>query len=315
MPLKNKDLLGLKDLNPEEINLILDTAESMKEVLSRPIPKVPALSGKTVAMIFYEPSTRTRTSFEMAAKMLEAGTSSLAMSASSVTKGESLIDTVKNIEVMGISAIVMRHSMAGAPHLAAKNLKASVINAGDGFNEHPTQGLLDIFTMREKKGSLKGKKVLIIGDIAHSRVARSNIWGLKKLGAEVTVAGPPTMMPKEIEKMGVTVSFNLEKVIPQADFINVLRIQLERQGKGLFPSIEEYRDIYGLTQEKLKNAKENIVILHPGPINRGTEISTEVADGPYNVILNQVTNGVAIRMSVLFLLLGGDSQNQNGRRF
>jgi len=303
--LSHKSLLGLKQLTAEEINLILDTASGMAEVMKRPIPRVPALNGKSIALLFYEASTRTRTSFEMAAKMLSASTTSLAMSTSSVVKGETLIDTVKNIEVMGMDAIVMRHSASGAPHLADENLKISVINAGDGFNEHPSQGLLDIYTMREKKGSLKGKKVVIVGDISHSRVARSNIWGLTKLGAKVSVVAPPTLMPAEIEKMGVKASFNLDEEIRDADFINVLRIQIERQQKGLFPSVEEYTKLFGITTDRLKKARSDVVIMHPGPINRGVEISSEVADGPYNVILDQVMNGVAIRMAIFYLFLGG----------
>jgi len=309
--LQKKDLLGLKDITVPEMERIFETAESMKEVFGRPIPKVPALLGKNVANLFFEPSTRTRTSFDMAAKMLSAGTTNISISTSSTTKGETLIDTARNIEVMGIDAIVVRHSMAGAPHLVAKNVKASVVNAGDGFNEHPTQGLLDIFTMREKKGSLKGKRVVIIGDILHSRVARSNIWGLTKLGARVTVAGPPTLIPEGVEEMGVKVSYKLEGAIEDADFINVLRIQLERQKRGLFPSIEEYIKLYGINSERLKRARKDVVIMHPGPINRGIELSSEVADGPFNVILGQVTNGVAVRMAILFLLLGGDG-NGNG---
>jgi len=312
--LKRKDLLGLRDITTAEMEAIFSTAESMKEVFSRPVRRVPALVGKTVATLFYEPSTRTRTSFDMAAKMLSAGTTNISISSSSAVKGETLIDTAKNIEVMGVDAIVIRHSMAGAPHLVAQNVSASVISAGDGFDEHPTQGLLDIFTMREKKGSLKGKKVVIVGDIAHSRVARSNIWGLTKLGAKVTVVGPPTLMPVDIEKMGAKATFNLLDAIKDADFINVLRIQLERQQKGLFPSIEEYVKLYGINTEKLKKtAPKDVIIMHPGPINRGIELSTDVADGPYNVILDQVTNGVAIRMAILFLLLGG-GEGQNGNQ-
>jgi len=302
--LNRKSLLGLKDLSVEEINLILDTAVGMAEVMKRPVPRVPALNGKSIALLFYEPSTRTRTSFEMAAKMLSASTTSLAMATSSVAKGETLIDTVKNIEVMGIDAIVIRHSASGAPVLVDENVKASVINAGDGANEHPSQGLLDIYTMREKKGALKGKKVVIVGDIAHSRVARSNLWGLLKLGAKVSLVGPPTMMPAGIEKTGAKVSYNLDDEIRDADFINVLRIQLERQQKGLFPSVEEYHQFFGITARRLKKAKPDVVVMHPGPINRGVEISSEVADGPFNVILDQVTNGVAIRMAIFFLLLG-----------
>lgn len=303
--LNRKSLLGLKDLSVEEINLILDTAVGMAEVMKRPVPRVPALNGKSIALLFYEPSTRTRTSFEMAAKMLSASTTSLAMSASSVVKGETLIDTAKNVEVMGIDAIVIRHCASGAPVLVDENVKASVINAGDGANEHPSQGLLDIYTMREKKGPLKGKKVVIVGDISHSRVARSNLWGLLKLGAKVSLVGPPTLIPAGIEASGAKVSYDLDSELRDADFINVLRIQLERQQKGLFPSVEEYHKLFGITAERLKKAKSDVVVMHPGPINRGIEISSEVADGPFNVILDQVTNGVAIRMAIFFLLLGG----------
>ncbi|MDD5593580.1 MAG: aspartate carbamoyltransferase catalytic subunit, partial [Candidatus Margulisbacteria bacterium] len=281
--LKSKDLLGLKDLEVEEINLILDTARSMKEIIARPIPKVPTLLGKHIITLFYEPSTRTRTSFNTAAKVLSANVTNVAVSSSSVVKGENLIDTVKNLEVMGLDCIVIRHSMAGAPHLAARNCNASVINAGDGFNEHPTQGLLDIFTMIDKRKTVKGKKVLIVGDIAHSRVARSNIWGLKKLGAEVTVVGPPTLIPKDIEKMGARVSYKLDEEIKDADFINMLRIQKERMEKSFFPSIEEYSELFGLNAERLSRAKKEVIVMHPGPINRGVEITSEVADGPFNV--------------------------------
>jgi len=303
--LGHKSLLGLKDLSVEDINLILDTAVGMAEVMKRPIPRVPALNGKSVSLLFYEPSTRTRTSFEMAAKMLSASTSALAMSASSVVKGETLIDTVRNIEAMGTDAIVIRHSASGAPKLVDDHVKVPVINAGDGANEHPSQALLDIYTMREKKGTLRGKKVVIVGDIAHSRVARSNIWGLTKLGARVSVVAPPTLMPVGIEKMGVKASYNIDEEIRDADFVNVLRLQLERQKKGLFPSIEEYSKFFGITSERLKKAKPDEVIMHPGPINRGVELSSEVADGKWNVILDQVTNGVAVRMAIFFLLLGG----------
>ncbi len=303
--LNRKDLLGLKDLSLDEIKLILKTAASMKEVAARPIPKVPTLLGKHIVTLFYEPSTRTRTSFNMAAKILSANITNVAVSSSSVVKGENLIDTVKNLEVMGVDSIIIRHPMSGAPHLAAKNSKISIINAGDGSNEHPTQGLLDIFTMQEKKGSLKGKKILMVGDISHSRVARSNIWGLVKLGARVVVVGPPTMIPKDIEEMKVKVSHELDEEIKDCDFINMLRIQKERQDAGLFPSIEEYSKLYGLNVERMKKAKKDLIVMHPGPINRGIEMTSEVADGPHNVILEQVTNGVAVRTALLFLLLGG----------
>ncbi len=307
--LNRKDLLGLKDLSVDEIKLILRTSRSMKEVASRPIPKVPTLLGKHIVTLFYEASTRTRTSFNMAAKILSANITNVAISSSSVVKGENLIDTIKNLEVMGVDALIIRHGMAGAPHLAAKNSAASIINAGDGFDEHPTQALLDIFTMEEKRGKLTGKKVLIVGDIAHSRVARSNIWGLTKLGAKVTVIGPPTMIPKDIEAMGVNVSYNLDQEIKDADFINMLRIQKERQDGDLFPSVEEYHKLFGLNSERMKKAKKDVVVMHPGPINRGIEMTSEIADGPYNVILEQVTNGVAVRAALLFLLLGGKNSD------
>jgi aspartate carbamoyltransferase catalytic subunit len=304
-----KDLLGLKDLSVDEIKLILRTARSMKEVASRPIPKVPTLLGKHIVTLFYEASTRTRTSFNMAAKILSANITNVAISSSSVVKGENLIDTIKNLEVMGMDALIIRHSMAGAPALAGKNCRASIISAGDGFNEHPTQALLDIFTMKEKKGTLKGKKVVIVGDISHSRVARSNIWGLTKLGAKVVVVGPPTMMPKDIEAMKVKVSYDLDKEIKDADFIYMLRIQNERQESGLYPSVEEYHKLYGLNAERMKKARKDAIVMHPGPINRGIEMTSEVADGPYNVILEQVTNGVAVRAALLFLLLGGKNSS------
>lgn len=304
MALKSKDLLGLKELSSGEINLILDTAESMKEVLSRPMRTAPALQGKIVTTLFYEPSTRTKNSFETAAKMLSASSNSIAASTSSAVKGETLIDTVKNLEAIGVNGIIVRHSMAGAPHLIAKNISGSVINAGDGFNEHPTQALLDMFTMREKKGPIKGKKVVIVGDILHSRVARSNAWGLLKLGASVTLVGPPTLMPKGIEATGAKVSYDLDESIKDADFVNVLRIQMERQQKGLFPSLLEYTKLFGITKERLEKARKDVVIMHPGPINRGVEISSDVADSNRSVILEQVTNGVAVRMAVLFLLMG-----------
>jgi len=309
MALKSKDLLGLKELSSGEINLILDTAESMKEVLSRPMRTAPALQGKIVTTLFYEPSTRTKNSFETAAKMLSASSNSIAASTSSAVKGETLIDTVKNLEAIGVNGIIVRHSMAGAPHLIAKNISGSVINAGDGFNEHPTQALLDMFTMREKKGPIKGKKVVIVGDILHSRVARSNAWGLLKLGASVTLVGPPTLMPKGIEATGAKVSYNLDEAIKDADFVNVLRIQMERQQKGLFPSLLEYTKLFGITKDRLEKARKDVVIMHPGPINRGVEISSDVADSNRSVILEQVTNGVAVRMAVLFLLMGSRGKN------
>lgn len=300
-----KDLLGLEDLSKEEIELILDTADSFKEISLRPIKKVPTLRGKTVVLFFFEPSTRTRTSFELAAKRLSADTISISANTSSMVKGESLKDTAKNIEAMKVDVIVMRHSSSGAPHLLAKTVEASVINAGDGCHEHPTQSLLDMFTIKEKKGKIFGLKVSIIGDIAHSRVARSNIWGLTKLGAEVTVCGPPTLIPQGIEKFPVKVTYDIKEAIKEADVLNILRIQLERQKSNLFPSLREYAINFGIDKDKLKFAKPDVLIMHPGPINRGVEISPEIADGPYSVILEQVTNGIAVRMAVLYLVLGG----------
>lgn len=301
--LKEKDLLGLENLTKEEIELILGQAESFREISERQIKKVPALRGKTVVNLFFEPSTRTRTSFELAAKRLSADTVSVAASSSSVLKGETLKDTARNIEAMKVDYIVMRHSSPGAPHMLAGILSPAVINAGDGSHEHPTQGLLDIFTIRRSKGKIEGLNVSIIGDIAHSRVARSNIFGLNKLGANVTVCGPKTLMPAEIEKMGVKVTHDLTEAVKDADVLNILRLQLERQNKGLFPSIREYAKRFGINKEVLdKYAKKDVLIMHPGPINRGIELSQDVADGPYSMILEQVTNGIAVRMAVLFLL-------------
>jgi len=297
-----KDLLGLEELSRKEIELILDRAESFKEISERPIKKVPALRGKTVVNLFFEPSTRTRASFELAAKRLSADIVNIAASSSSVLKGESLKDTARNIEAMKVDYIVMRHSAPGAPHLLAKSVSPAVINAGDGAHEHPTQALLDIFTIRRKKGRIEGLNVSIIGDILHSRVARSNIFGLIKLGAKVTVCGPKTLMPCEIEKLGVKVTYDLNEAIKNADVLNVLRIQSERQKSGLFPSIREYAKRFGINKCVLdKHAKKDILIMHPGPINRGVELTQDVADGPYSVILDQVTNGIAVRMAVLFL--------------
>ena len=303
--LKSKDLLGTKDLSPEEILLILNTAESMKEISSRDIKKVPALRGKTIINLFYESSTRTRTSFEIAGKRLSADVVNISVSTSSVAKGETLRDTAKNLEAMNPDAVVIRHSSSGASEYIAKILRCPVINAGDGAHEHPTQALLDLFTIREKKKDLKGLKVSIIGDIAHSRVARSNIYAMNKMGMDVTVSGPSTLIPVDIEKIGVKVVNDVVKAIEGADVIIMLRIQLERQEKGLFPSIREYSRLFGLNTEKLKNAKEDVIIMHPGPMNRGVEISADVADGQYSLILDQVTNGVAVRMAVLHLLTGG----------
>mgnify|MGYP001151410963 FL=1 len=306
MQFRKKDLLGIKQLEPEEINLILETAETFKEISTRPIKKVPTLRGRTVVHLFYEPSTRTRTSFEIAAKRLSADTFNISASTSSIVKGETLLDTAKNLEAMNPDVIVLRHSAAGAPHLLAKHVQASVINAGDGMHEHPTQALLDLLTIKDKKKTISGQTVAIIGDIAHSRVARSNVWALTKMGARVLVAGPTTMMPHDLDKLGVEVFYRPEDVIPEADVIMMLRIQLERQGQMLLPSLREYARVFGLNEEKLSQAKPDVLIMHPGPINRGVEISPSVADGPYSVILDQVNNGVAVRMALLYLLIGGE---------
>jgi aspartate carbamoyltransferase catalytic subunit len=301
---KKKDLLDLESLSTQEIELILETTDSFKEVSQRPIKKVPTLRGQTVVLFFFEPSTRTRTSFELAAKRMSADIVNIQTSSSSLTKGETLKDTARNIEAMKVNIIIMRHSSSGAPHLLARSVAPSIINAGDGSHEHPTQGLLDIFTIKEHKKRVNGLNVSIIGDIAHSRVARSNIWGLVKLGANVTVCGPATLMPPEIEKLGVKVTYDIKEAIEGADVINMLRIQLERQGQSLFPSIRDYSMSFGLDAEKMKNAKKDVLIMHPGPINRGVEITPEIADGPYSVILEQVTNGIAVRMAVLYLVSG-----------
>ncbi len=305
MSLKRKDLLGIQDMSVEEINLVLETAESFKEVSGRDIKKVPTLRGKTVVNLFFEPSTRTRTSFELAAKRLSADVINFAVSASSVSKGETLLDTARNIEAMQADFIVLRHPMAGAPNILAKLLRASIVNAGDGGHEHPTQALLDLYTLREKKRAFKGLRLAIVGDIAHSRVARSNIYALTKLGAEVRVIGPPTMMPLEVERLGVKVFYDLDEGLRGVDVIMMLRLQLERQGIALFPSIREYSRLYCLTPERVTLAAPDALVMHPGPINRGVEIAPEVADSVSSVILDQVTNGVAVRMAVLYLLSGG----------
>jgi aspartate carbamoyltransferase catalytic subunit len=301
----HKDLLGMGQLSVSDIELILDTADSLKEISQREIKKVPTLRGKTVVNFFYEPSTRTRTSFEMAAKRLSADTLSLSSTGSSMVKGETLIDTAKNLQAMSPDLIVIRHSSTGAPHLLARQVKAGIINAGDGTNEHPTQALLDLYTIRGKKGRISGLKVAIIGDIEHSRVARSDIIGLLKMGAEVTISGPPTMVPLRADALGVKVEYNPAEAIKDKDVIIVLRIQLERQSKMLFPSIREYSACFGINKEIMKYAREDVIIMHPGPINRGVELSSDVADGPFSVILDQVANGVAVRMALLYLLMGG----------
>jgi aspartate carbamoyltransferase catalytic subunit len=302
MNLKSKDLLGLKDLTEEEIVYILDTAKTMKYILTTNNKKTPHLQGKSIITLFYENSTRTRLSFELASKYMSASAANISASSSSVSKGETLIDTGRTIDMMGTDVIIIRHPMSGAPHLLAKNVKASVINAGDGMNEHPTQALLDMFTMREAKGSIKGLKVAIIGDIYHSRVARSNIWGLTKLGAEVSVAGPATLLPPGIENTGVKVYSTVQEALIDADVVMGLRIQLERQKKGLFPTIREYSKFFGLDEKRLALAKDNALVLHPGPVNRGVELSSSVVDCDQSLINEQVTNGVAVRMALLYIL-------------
>ncbi len=297
-----KDLLSLEELSKEEIQLILDTAESFKEVSTREIKKVPALRGKTVINLFYEPSTRTRISFEVAAKRLSADVINISTEASSVRKGETLIDTGRNIEALKVDIIVMRHNYSGAAAMLGRNVKASVVNAGDGWHEHPTQALLDIFTLKEKLGLIEGLNVSIVGDIAHSRVARSNIWGLVKLGAKVTVCAPQILIPPAIEQTGARVTNDIGDALRNADAVNVLRMQFERDESNAFPKQLEYFKNYGVTKERLEKAKPGIVVMHPGPINRGIEMSSEVADGPNSVILEQVTNGIAVRMAVLFLV-------------
>ncbi|NUN10593.1 MAG: aspartate carbamoyltransferase catalytic subunit [Ignavibacteriaceae bacterium] len=302
MPLSIKHLLGMQGVPKEDIQLILDTATTFKEVLERPIKKVPTLQGKTVVNLFYESSTRTRISFELAEKRLSADSINFAVSGSSVSKGETFKDTIKNIEAMKVDMIVVRHAAAGVPQYLTRISDSVIINAGDGTHEHPTQALLDMYSIREKLGKLEGLKVCIVGDIAHSRVALSNIYGLKTMGADVSVCGPATMIPRHIEDLGVKVIHNIDEAIQENDVLNVLRIQLERKAREYFPSLREYNTYYGLTTERLEKNGKNILILHPGPINRGVEISSEVADGPSQVILEQVTNGVAVRMAVLYLL-------------
>lgn len=298
----HKDLLGLEYLSKEDMELLLDTSDSFREILDRPIKKVPALRGKTVVNLFYEPSTRTRVSFEIAAKRLSADVINIATETSSVKKGETLNDTGKNIEALKADVIIVRHNCSGAAAMLASHVNISVINAGDGWHEHPTQGLLDIFTLRKKLGHIEGLNVSIVGDIAHSRVARSNIWGLTKLGANVTVCAPDMLIPPGIEKMGISVTNSIGKALSNADAINVLRMQFERDEEGAFPQQIEYFKKFGITGERLKRAKKDIIVMHPGPINRGIEISSKVADGANSVILEQVTNGIAVRMAVLFWL-------------
>lgn len=300
--LKSKHLLGLQDVSKEDIELILDTAKTMKMILQSKTKSAPHLRGKTVINLFYENSTRTRMSFELAAKYLGATSTNISASGSSVAKGETLIDTGMNLNMMGTDVIVMRHNMSGAPHLLSKNVHAAVVNAGDGMNEHPTQALLDMFTMQEHFGSLKGLKVAILGDAYHSRVVRSNIWGLNKMGAEVSVAGPATLMPVELEKMGAKVFHTVQEAMIDADVVMGLRIQLERQKRGLFPSEREYSKFFGVDEKRLSLANKGHIVMHPGPVNRGLEFSTAVVDAPQSKIYEQVMNGVAVRMAVLYLL-------------
>ena len=302
MPLSSRHLLGLQGVPKEDIQLILDTATTFREVLERPIKKVPTLQGKTIVNLFYENSTRTRISFELAEKRLSADTVNFSVSASSVSKGETFKDTIRNIEAMKVDMVVVRHSAAGAPLYLTKICDANIINAGDGIHEHPTQGLLDMYTIREKMRKIDGLKVCIVGDIAHSRVALSNIYGLKTMGAKVSVCGPLTMIPRFIEDLGVEVIHNIDEAIQENDVLNILRIQLERKARGYFPSLREYAQYFGITEERLEKNGKDILILHPGPINRGVELSSGVADGLQQVILKQVTNGVAVRMAVLYLL-------------
>ncbi len=301
----HKDLLGMGQLSARDIELVLDTAESLKVISTRDIKKVPTLRGKSIVHFFYEPSTRTKTSFEIAAKQLSADTVSLSASTSSMVKGETLIDTARNLQAMHPDLIVLRHSSTGAPHLLAREISASVINAGDGINEHPTQALLDLFTIRERKGTIKGLDVAIIGDIAHSRVARSDILGLTTMGARVTVSGPPTMIPVEMESLGVRVVPDPRDAVKGKDVVMLLRIQLERQNEKIFPGNREYARFFGLDRALVSRAKKDVIVMHPGPMNRGVEIIPDVADGPYSVILDQVSNGVAVRMALLYLLIGG----------
>ena len=305
-----KHLLGLEDCPKEEIELILETAFSFKEVLTRPIPKVPTLRGKTIVNLFFEPSTRTRISFELAQKRLSADTVNFSSSGSSVSKGETLRDTIRNIEAMKIDKVVVRHAAAGAPLFLTRCVDAAVINAGDGRHEHPTQALLDMMTLQEKVGKIAGLKVAIIGDILHSRVARSNIYGLQKMGAQVAICGPRTLIPLEAKQWGVDIFYDLDDAIRWADVLNILRIQLERQNSGLFPSIREYSTKFGVTRARLDAAQKDVVIMHPGPINRGIEIDNDLADSEYSVILDQVTNGVAVRMAVLYLKSGTATESK-----
>lgn len=309
--LKAKNILSINDLKKDEILTILDTADTFKEISTRPIKKVPTLRGKTIINLFYEPSTRTRTSFEIAGKRLSADVINISGSTSSTVKGENLIDTARNLEAMNPDILVIRHSHAGAAQMISRFIQCPVINAGDGFHEHPTQALLDLQTVRENKGTLEGLKVVIVGDIAHSRVVRSNIYAMKAMGMEVLLVGPPTMIPFEIEKMGVTVCYQLKESVPDADVIMMLRIQTERQNRYLLSTLREYSNLFCLTSKILEKAKDDVLIIHPGPVNRGVEIALDVMESERSLILNQVTNGVAVRMALMYLLLGGSDDSLN----
>jgi aspartate carbamoyltransferase catalytic subunit len=309
MQLQRKDILGLQDMSAAEIRLILETASSYKEILTRPVKKVPILRGKSICTLFYENSTRTRTSFELAAKIMSADTTSISVAGSAVNKGESFKDTLLTLEAMGIDLFVIRHSASGSSHFASQTVKSCVVNAGDGTHEHPTQGLLDMLTMVENKERLDGLKVVIVGDIMHSRVARSNIWGLSRMGAQVRVCGPSTLLPAEIDKLPVQKHTNLDEALEGADVVNILRIQLERMDRGFFPSVREYCRLFGINKQRLRKCADDVLVMHPGPMNRGIEIAPDVADGEFAVITDQVTNGVAVRMALLYLLLGGGSTN------
>ena len=309
MNLKRKDLIAIRDLDVEELHLLLATADSFKEVGGREIKKVPTLRGRTVVNLFFEPSTRTRSSFELAAKRLSADVINISASSSSVAKGETLLDTAKNLEAMGTDVIVVRHGESGAAALLARHLRCSVINAGDGAHEHPTQAILDLSTILERKGRVEGLTVTIVGDVRHSRVARSNLWGLTKLGAHVRLAGPPTMVPAELKDFGAEIHYSLDAALEGADVVMALRLQLERQGAGFFPSLREYSRLWGITRERLQRAKPDVLVMHPGPVNRGVELAPDVADGLSSVILSQVANGVAVRMAALYLLTGGKSDS------
>ena len=311
MALANRDILSIQDLADEDIKIILDTAASLKEISTRKIKKVPTLRGRTIINLFFEPSTRTRISFEIAGKRLSADVINISASTSSAAKGESLLDTAYNLEAMNPDILVIRHPISGVPQMIASHIKCPVINAGDGAHEHPTQALLDLLTIRERHKTLKDLKVVIVGDIAHSRVARSNILAMLKMGMVVTVVGPPTMIPVGMEQLGVAIHYNLEEALRDVDVVMMLRIQLERQHQGLFPSFREYSSLYCLTAEKLKNASKQVMIMHPGPVNRGVEISLDILEGPHSVVLEQVHNGVAIRMALLYLLLEGGNENSN----